>query len=52
MLWLVDYYNPHSEYADCLVIEASNRDEAEEYAIKELKLLEIPKRYIVNMEEF
>lgn len=52
MLWLVDYYNPHTEYADCLVIEASCRDEAEEYAIKELKLLEIPKRYIVNMEEF
>ena len=51
-LWLVDYLNPHTEYADCLIIEANSKEEAEEFAINELKLLKIPKRYIVNMEEF
>lgn len=51
-LWMVDFYNPHTDYADCIIVEAESKEEAEEYAIKELKLLKIPKRYIVNMEEF
>lgn len=52
MLWIVDYFNPHSEDADCLVIEADSRDEAYEKAIGELKSLKIPKRYLLKFEEF
>lgn len=51
-LWLVDYLNPHTELTDCLVIEAESKDDAEEHAINELKLLDIPKRYILNLEKF
>lgn len=51
-LWIVDYINPHSESSDCLVIEAECRDSAYELAVEELKLLEIPKRYLLKMEEF
>lgn len=51
-LWIVDYINPHSESSDCLVIEAESRDSAYELAVEELKLLDIPKRYLLKMEEF
>ena len=51
-LWIVDYINPHSESSDCLVIEAECRDSAYELAVEELKLLDIPKRYLLKMEEF
>ena len=51
-LWIVDYVNPHDESSDCLVIEAECRDSAYEKAIEELKLLDIPKRYLLKMEEF
>ena len=51
-LWIVDYINPHDESSDCLVIEAECRDSAYELAVEELKLLEIPKRYLLKMEEF
>jgi hypothetical protein len=51
-LWLVDYINPHNDSSDCLVIEADCRDDAEDLATEELKILEIPKRYILNIEEF
>lgn len=51
-LWIVDYINPHIESSDCLVVEADSSDEAHLKAVEELKILEIPKRYIVKMEEF
>lgn len=51
-LWIVDYINPHDESSDCLVIEAECRDSAYELAVEELKLLDIPKRYLLKMEEF
>ena len=52
MLWIVDYINPHTSSSDCLVIEAESYDEAHDKTIEELKILKIPKRYIVKMEEF
>ena len=52
MLWIVDYINPHNDVPDCLVVEADSLDEAKNLAIKELKILEIPKRYILKIEEF
>lgn len=52
MLWIVDYHNPCSEILDCLIIEADSYDDAFEKAVEELKILQIPKRYIVKMEEF
>jgi len=52
MIWLVDYINPHMETSDCLVIEADSQQEAFDLAVKELKSLEIPKRYILKIEEF
>ena len=52
MLWIVDYIDPHKETSDCLVIEADSRDDAFEKAVDELKILKIPKRYILEMEEF
>lgn len=51
-LWIVDYINPEIESSDCLVIEAENEESAHEKAVEELKLLKIPKRYILKMEEF
>lgn len=52
MLWLVDYFNPHDESSDMLVIEADSKEKAQELAIEELKLLKIPKRYILKLEVF
>lgn len=52
MLWIIDYINPHNESSDCLVIMADSRDSAYDKAVEELKILKIPKRYIVKMEEF
>ena len=52
MLWIVDYINPHTSSSDCLVIEAESYDEAHDKTIEELKILKIPKRYIVKMEDF
>ena len=52
MIWLVDYINPYSETSDCIVIEASSYDKAYEIAVEELKILKIPKRYILNVVEF
>ena len=51
-LWIVDYFNPHDEMSDCLVVEAESKDSAHAQAVEELKLLNIPKRYILKMEEF
>lgn len=52
MLWIVDYINPHKETSDCVIVEADDYDSANEKAIEELKILKIPKRYIIKMEEF
>ena len=52
MIWLVDYINPHSESSDCLVVEADSFDDAKIRAVEELKILQIPKRYILKIEEF
>ena len=52
MLWIVDYLNIHTETSDCLVVEAESYDEAHDKAIEELKILKIPKRYLLKMEEF
>lgn len=51
-LWIVDYFNPHNESSDCLIIEADCRESAYDKASEELKILKIPKRYIWKMEEF
>lgn len=52
MLWIVDYINPHTETSDCIVIEADDYDSAFESAVEELKILKIPKRYILKIENF
>ena len=52
MLWIVDYINPHEETSDCLVVEADCRDSAHDKAVEELKILNIPKRYLLKIEEF
>ena len=52
MLWIVDYINPHMETSDCLVVEASDESEAHLKAVEELKILKIPKRYILKVEMF
>ena len=52
MLWIVDYINPVLSSSDCLIVEADCRESAYRKAVEELKILEIPKRYIVKMEEF
>ena len=51
-LWIVDYVNPHDESSDCLIIEANTEESAYDKAVEELKLLNIPKRYLLKMEEF
>ena len=52
MLWIVDYINPHISSSDCFIIEADDMESAYDKAVEELKILKIPKRYIVKMEEF
>ena len=52
MLFIVDYINPKIESSDCLIVEADSHDEAYDKAVEELKILKIPKRYIVKLEEF
>ena len=51
MLWIVDYIDPHISSSDCLVVEADDYDTAYELAIEELKTLDIPKRYLIKIEE-
>ena len=52
MLWIVDYIKPHTETSDCLIVEADCRDSAYTDAVEELKILKIPKRYILKIENF
>lgn len=51
-LWLVDYINPHTKTSDCLVVESESIEDAKDKAIRELKSLRIPKRYLLKLEEF
>lgn len=51
-LWIVDYINPHKESSDCLIVESDCKGQAYDKAVEELKILKIPKRYIVKIEEF
>lgn len=50
-IYVCDYQIPRSEELACLIIEAEDDDDAEEKAISELKTLNIPKRYIININE-
>ncbi len=50
-IFICDYQIPRSEDLSSLVIEAEDLKDAELKAIEELKALNIPKRYIINMEE-
>lgn len=50
-LYVVDYQIPRSEDVDSLIVEADDVIMAERKAIDELKTLNIPKRYILNIEE-
>lgn len=50
-LFICDYQIPRSEELDCLIVEAEEYDMAEKLVIDELKLLNIPKRYILKIEE-
>jgi len=52
MLYIVDYIDPHVSSSDCLIVEAESYDDAHTKAIEELKLLNIPKRYLLKLEEF
>ena len=50
-LWVCDYQIPSSEELDCLILVAESLEVAEQKAIEELKTLNIPKRYLLNVEE-
>ena len=50
-IYVCDYQIPRSEQLDCLIVEAENDKDAEQKAISELKALNIPKRYIININE-
>ena len=50
-IYVCDYQIPRSEELDCLIVEALDYDDAESKAISELKALNIPKRYLINISE-
>jgi len=50
-LYVCDYQVPRSDEIDFVIIEAEDCHSAERKAIQELKTLNIPKRYILNIEE-
>lgn len=50
-LYVCDYQIPRSDDLDCLIVEAEDLTTAEQKAISELKTLNIPKRYLVNISE-
>ena len=49
-LFIVDFQG--FDVIECLIIEADSYDEAYESAVNELKIIGIPKRNILNLEEF
>ena len=50
-LYICDYQLPRSNEVDCFIIEAKDHRTAERTAIDELKTLNIPKRYLIRVEE-
>jgi len=50
-LYIVDYQLPRSEELGSFIVEAEDDAMAERKAILELKTLNIPKRYLVNISE-
>lgn len=50
-LYVVDYLIPRSEEIQSLIVEADDDATAESRAIQELKTLNIPKRYLLNVSE-
>lgn len=50
-IYVCDYQIPRSETTDCLIVEADSISDAEQKAIDELKALNIPKRYLINISE-
>lgn len=49
-LFIVDFQG--FDVIECLIIEADSYDKAYESAVNELKMLGLPKRNILNLEEF
>lgn len=50
-IYVCDYQVPNTKDVDYIIIDADDIHTAERKAISELKLLKIPKRYILNIEE-
>lgn len=50
-IYVCDYLDSDSNQIEHLIVEADDENEAEQMAIKELKTLNIPKRYLINVEE-
>lgn len=50
-IYVVDFIDPSVNQLDSFVVEADGEKEAQEEAIKELKTLGIPKRYLLKIEE-
>lgn len=50
-IYIVDFIDPTVNQLDSFVVEADGEKEAQEEAIKELKTLGIPKRYLLKIEE-
>lgn len=50
-LFVCDYQIPRSDELDFIIIDAESYMDAEAKAEDELKTLNIPKRYLLNIEE-
>lgn len=51
MIYICDYAVPRSSDVESFVVEADDLESAEQKVIQELKTLDIPKRYIINISE-
>jgi len=50
-LFVCDYQIPRTDELDFIIVDAESLKDAEAKATSELKTLNIPKRYILNIEE-
>ena len=50
-IYIVDFIDPSVNQLDSFVVEAQDEQEAKTKAIKQLKTLSIPKRYLLKLEE-
>ena len=50
-IYVADFIDPSVNQLDSFIVEADGDKEAQEEAIKELKTLGIPKRYLLKIEE-